>query len=433
MKNEGTKKRHMSKRIKIAVVQFPGSNTERETVLAIQRAGMEPVEFLWNESYEKLEACDGYIIVGGFSYEDRSRAGVIASLDPVMQVIRHASEAGKPVLGICNGAQILVESGLVPGLENYRLGMALTNNKRTKDGHVLGTGYYNAWANLQLSVPGNRTAFTRVLEVGEQITIPFAHAEGRFLIPERLLEELKNNHQTVFRYCDQQGNILPEFPVNPNGSVYNLAAVCNPGGNVMAMMPHPERTPNGDAIFVSMRNYILERPALSGNSSLIFQPERYAISPYTPSEGAFQWLIDLIITDNEAISVQNALNHLGIPATLSRQTHWEITAEAQDINALKKQLIESGELFNSNKETITSYSVKPNTGSFLVRHKEDLVGRQKLEMLRDRFGITGIRKIRKGVLWNIAVESDNFEPVIKQVLDTHILFNPFSHDCYQYS
>ena len=137
----------------IAIVQFPGSNTERETLIACRRIGLNPVEFLWNEPAEKLSDFDGYVIVGGFAYEDRSRAGVIASLDPIMKQLRTETEAGKPVLGICNGAQILVETGLVPGLPDYRLGIALTDNKRIKGGHVVGVGYYNTWANLQMTVP----------------------------------------------------------------------------------------------------------------------------------------------------------------------------------------------------------------------------------------------------------------------------------------
>ena len=111
--------------MKIAIVQFPGSNCERETMLAVQRAGMTPVEFLWNEPREKLREMAGFILIGGFSYEDRSRAGVIAALDPVMQEIKTQSALGKPILGICNGAQILVETGLVPGLEDNMLGMVL--------------------------------------------------------------------------------------------------------------------------------------------------------------------------------------------------------------------------------------------------------------------------------------------------------------------
>jgi phosphoribosylformylglycinamidine (FGAM) synthase-like amidotransferase family enzyme len=112
--------------MQIAIVQFPGSNCERETMLAVARAGMEPVEFLWNEARARLAEFAGYIIVGGFSYEDRARAGIIAALDPVMKIIQEQSELfGKPVLGICNGAQILVETGLVPGIANHQIGMAV--------------------------------------------------------------------------------------------------------------------------------------------------------------------------------------------------------------------------------------------------------------------------------------------------------------------
>ena len=127
--------------IKIGIIQFPGSNTERETFMACTRAGMEPVEFLWNNDPVELSKLDGYIIVGGFSYEDRSRAGVIAALDPIMKQISIESEKNKPVLGICNGAQILVESGLVPGFKNNQIGIALTDNKRVKK--LLGAGITN--------------------------------------------------------------------------------------------------------------------------------------------------------------------------------------------------------------------------------------------------------------------------------------------------
>ena len=104
----------------IAIIQFPGSNTERETLMACKRVGLNPVEFLWNEPIEKLLKFNGFVIVGGFAYEDRSRAGAIAALDPIMKQIKIEAEKGKPVLGICNGAQILVESGLIPGLDDHR-------------------------------------------------------------------------------------------------------------------------------------------------------------------------------------------------------------------------------------------------------------------------------------------------------------------------
>ncbi|MCJ7801192.1 MAG: phosphoribosylformylglycinamidine synthase I, partial [Candidatus Marinimicrobia bacterium] len=302
----------MDKLITIAIIQFPGSNTERETFMAVRRAGMEPIEFLWNNDYSVLNKCCGYIIVGGFSYEDRSRAGIIASLDPIMNEIRKQAEKGKPVLGICNGAQILVESGLVPGLKGFQLGMALTDNKRTKDGHVLGTGYYNNWAHLFLSVPNHRTAFTRHLLPGQSVHVPFAHAEGRFVMPVILLEELIKNQQTVFRYCDSDGNITEEFPTNPNGSIYNLAAICNPQGNVMAIMPHPERTEAGDDIFTSMREYIAENIKLQ-DKILAYSADEYIIKPYQSDTNSIEWFVESIITDNEALSVQNVLDHLQMP------------------------------------------------------------------------------------------------------------------------
>lgn len=242
--------------MRIGIVQFPGSNCERETVLAVKRAGMEPVEFLWNGPKEQLVSFDGYILVGGFSYEDRSRAGILAALDPIMSIIKQQSDLGKPVLGICNGAQILVETGLVPGLSQNEIGMALTDNKRIQQGRVLGTGFYNAWVSVRLSAGYQLNAFTRHLKANDILRMPIAHAEGRFVIPPALLAEIEANGLNVFQYCDPQGEIIDEFPINPNGSINNIAAISNKNGNVLALMPHPERTTNGDAIFHSMRDYI---------------------------------------------------------------------------------------------------------------------------------------------------------------------------------
>jgi phosphoribosylformylglycinamidine synthase len=415
--------------VSIAVIQFPGSNTERETLMACRRVGLSPVEFLWNEPVEKLSDFDGYVIVGGFAYEDRSRAGVIAALDPIMKQIEIEAEKGKPILGICNGAQILVESGLVPGLDDHRVGLALTDNKRVKGGHVLGVGYYNTWANLQMSAPSNHCAFTRHLKTGDWINVPLAHGEGRFVVPDELLEKMISNDQTVFQYCDDNGNVVDEFPTNPNGSMHNLAAVCNARGNVMAMMPHPERTENGDAIFSSMKEFIENGNPISDHT-LSFDRPHYKVANYETYGDSSEWVIDMTITDNEAASVHNALNRLGFDVSISRQTHWEISTDGGRDSVLNN-IDKTGELYNSNKEFISQTTANKNTASFLVRQKEDIIGRAKFESLTKRFEIEDISEIKHGVIWNVTINSGNFENVLDRVLDTHILFNPLSHECYR--
>ena len=421
----------MSSSNKIAIIQFPGSNTERETFMACHRVGLLPVEFLWNQPLEELSNFDGYIIVGGFSYEDRSRAGVIAALDPIIKQIKVEAKSGKPVLGICNGAQILVESGMVPGLENGRAGVALTDNKRIKKNHVIGVGYYNTWANLTVSAPPDRCAFTRNLKPEEGINIPLAHGEGRFIVPDELLEKMIKNKQTVYRYCDEDGNIVDEFPINPNGSIYNLAAVCNPAGNVMAMMPHPERTSNGDVIFSSMKDFIdKNNPITSHTLKHDFPIDK--IDYYSSAEKSQQWIIDMIITDNDAVSVNNALLSLGHDVTLTRQTHWEIESNNNSDSVMKK-IEDTGELYNSNKEFISKVIKTEKTKSFLIRQKEDILGRSKLQSLKEKFEIDEISNIKHGVIWNLTINSGNFESIINQILETHILYNPLTYECYEIS
>ncbi|MCE3237795.1 MAG: purQ [Gammaproteobacteria bacterium] len=414
--------------MRIAIVQFPGSNCERETILAIERAGMVAIEFLWNESPEKLAGFDGFVIVGGFSYEDRGRAGIIAALDPIMQAIKQQSQLGKPVLGICNGAQILVEAGLVPGLEHNQLGMALTDNKRVQQDQVLGTGYYNAWINMRLSDGYQLNAFTRHLTPKKILHVPVAHAEGRFVIPPVLLAEIERNGLGLFQYCDEQGSIIDAFPVNPNGSVHNIAAITNKAGNVMAMMPHPERTTKGDVIFHSMRDYIAEgyraKPL-----TLSYQPRLPIIQKYQAPSDTYTLIVELMITDNQAMSVQNALRHQGISIDIKRTVHWEITCDSPDIFEKIKQ---SGVLFNPCKEKIEMARENHSslsTTTFLIRAKEEMCGQEKLQMLKNHFDIQGVHHISQGVLWQVAAPQGD---VTEQIIHSHILFNPYAHDCYYY-
>ena len=405
--------------MKIAIIQFPGSNCERETMLAVRRAGMEPVEFLWNEPKEKLLSCDGCIIVGGFSYEDRCRAGVIASLDPIIKILKTFEQQNKPILGICNGAQILVESGLVPGLKGYQIGMALTTNKRIKNNKVQGAGFYNAWVHVK-KIGKSQDAFTKHLN--KPIYIPAAHAEGRFVIPEKLFEELQQKNVMMLQYCDLNGKTHDEFPTNPNGSQHNLAAIGNIKGNVLAIMPHPERTPDGDVIFQSMRDYTknVKQDALS------FQPSKLSLSRYEPKNDILEIKVALIITDNAAMSAQMALQKLDYNCKIKRYVHWEIKHHG-NTNYLQKSLVKSQELFNLRKEILVKQLPK-NNFAILTQDKEELIGRNKLEILHHLPEFKKIDGIRKGIIWSIEASQDVAQKIIAQ----HILFNPYAHDAFIY-
>lgn len=417
--------------MRIAIVQFPGSNCERETMLAVKRAGMEPVEFLWNEPHEKLREMAGYIIVGGFSYEDRSRAGIIAALDPVMLEIKAQSEMGKPVLGICNGAQILVETGMVPGLENNKIGMVLTENKRVAEGKILGTGYYNAWIHMRLSRLYQRNAFTRHLKADSLLHVPIAHGEGRFVMTQALLDEVEQQGLNVFEYCDAEGRVTDSFPVNPNGSMRNIAAISNKAGNVMAMMPHPERTLNGDPIFQSMRDYIAEGQK-EQVIPLYYYPRREKMTDYQKSADCHECVVELMITDNHALTVQNTLRQIGIPVKVTRQAHWEIQCDSP---AVFERIKASGVLFNERKEFEVSSRPRSSDSStrLLVRPREDLLGQQKLQTLKDHFSIQGVNGIRHGVLWQFSTENAKMPDWIDNILQTNIIHNPYAHDCFQYN
>lgn len=418
--------------MKIGVIQFPGSNCERETAIAIRRAGMESHDFLWNQDPALLASFDGFVIVGGFSYEDRSRAGIIAALDPVMQAMIEQSELGKPILGICNGAQILVETGLVPGIEHHRVGMALTENKRIQEGKVLGTGYYNEWVYMRLCPNYQRNAFTRHLSKNTVLRVPVAHGEGRFVMTESLWTEVAMQGLGLFQYCDEAGNVRDHFPINPNGSHANLAGVSNKRGNVLALMPHPERTMIGDPLFRSMRDYIAEGH-VADSTSLSYYPrfESPLKQPYVASEKSIHYVVASIVTDNAALTVENTLKRLGYSVSIKRFIHWEMD-KSERVSC--DQLEKTGVLFNPRKEYVLKQVLPTDqhTMRFLVRPKDNMLGLETEQVLRDHFACD-VSAMKQGVLWEVTVLSGDTKKVCDAVLATHILHNPYAHDCYHYA
>jgi phosphoribosylformylglycinamidine synthase I len=221
----------------ISVIQFPGVNCEYETQRALERCGLAAAIVRWNEPLSRLEGSDGFVLPGGFSYEDRVRAGAIAAADDILAMLVDQADAGKPVVGICNGAQVLVEAGLVPGVSPGSIDLALAPNRgQGRD------GYYANWVFVKVGGMTAKCVITCALEPGEVIPIPIANSQGRFTSRlDGIFDRLENGGQIVLKYCGSDGEPAAGFPDDPNGSACLAAAISNPRGNVAAMMPHPER------------------------------------------------------------------------------------------------------------------------------------------------------------------------------------------------
>jgi phosphoribosylformylglycinamidine synthase subunit PurQ / glutaminase len=207
--------------MKFGVITFPGSNCDHGALWTIQHIVNQPVTSLWHESHD-LENCDAIIVPGGFAYGDYLRTGAIAKFSPVMESVRKFADGGGLVLGICNGFQILCESGLLPG--------ALMRN----------VGLKYVCKPVQVRVENVETPFTNACAQGEVLTIPIGHMEGNYFCDPGTLQELHRDNRVVFRYSSPGGEITAS--ANPNGSLENIAGVCSPRGNVLGMMPHPERS-----------------------------------------------------------------------------------------------------------------------------------------------------------------------------------------------
>lgn len=207
--------------MKFGVIIFPGSNCDHDAFWTIQQVAKQPVTFLWHESHD-LENCDAVIVPGGFAYGDYLRTGAIAKFSPVMDSVRKFAASGGLVLGICNGFQILCESGLLPG--------ALMRN----------VGLKYVCRSVNVRVENSETPFTSCCQTGEVLTIPIGHMDGNYFCDPAVLDQLRRENRIVFRYCSASGEITPA--ANPNGSLENIAGICSPGGNIVGMMPHPERS-----------------------------------------------------------------------------------------------------------------------------------------------------------------------------------------------
>jgi phosphoribosylformylglycinamidine synthase I len=209
--------------MKFGVVQFPGSNCDDDAYHAISAVIQQPVELIWHQSHE-VSGFDAIILPGGFSYGDYLRTGAIARFSPVMRAVDRFAKSGGLVIGICNGFQILLEAGLLPG--------AMTRNQRLRF----------LCRQVHIRVENVETPFTSAARRGQVLKIPIAHMEGNYFCDPETLSGLERDRQILFRYVDADGNAgEPGSEANPNGSLSSIAGICNREGNVAGLMPHPER------------------------------------------------------------------------------------------------------------------------------------------------------------------------------------------------
>jgi len=224
--------------MKFAVLRFPGSNCDQDCVYALNAMEGASADYVWHKD-TSLAGFDAVVIPGGFSYGDYLRCGAIARFSPVMKSVKEFAASGGPVIGICNGFQILCESGLLPG--------ALVRNR----------GLHFVCKHVSLRVENNGSRFTNAASSGQVLNIPIAHGEGCYFADDETLLSLQTNGQVLLRYCDARGRATDE--ANPNGSRENIAGIRNEAGNVFGLMPHPERacdpllgSTDGLAIFQSL-------------------------------------------------------------------------------------------------------------------------------------------------------------------------------------
>ena len=203
-----------------AVVRFPGSNCDQDAFHVLKNVLGQDVEYVWHKE-TSLAAADAIVLPGGFSYGDYLRTGAIARFSPIMNAVKAAADEGRVVMGICNGFQILCEAGLLPGV------LIRNNNLHFR------------CETVNVRVENADSRFTRGLKAGQVLRIPIAHGEGNYVADAKTLDSLFANKQVLFTYCDAQGR--PSDAANPNGSARHIAGIMNGAGNVLGLMPHPER------------------------------------------------------------------------------------------------------------------------------------------------------------------------------------------------
>jgi len=331
----------------------------------------------------------------------------------------------------------VLEAKFIPGLDEKNVEMALAWNKRVDTkGEILGTGYYNDWIYIKSTSKKGRSAFN-YFEDDHVMRIPIAHGEGRYTtMDDELINILKANDQLVFSYCDKNGRVIDEFPINPNGTIMNIAGICNPQGNILALMPHPERTTAGQAVFDSIKAYLDKKftisiPAITEKRESKVVDE---VKEYTHPD--IEILIDTVITDNEERTIERAIHDMGLNnVRLKKHVFYGIEIDASaDPESTANSLIDSGEIVNLAKEipnivTRDKNNIKNKEGAFsyLTFDKDTTVGDNLIQTLKNHFNIQKVKSIKVGKKWTMETDENTAAEVVK----TQIFHNPHSMDIYK--
>lgn len=419
----------------LAIIQFPGSTGVIELQRCAKAAGFATKVISWNQPNQAV-GFDAYVLPGGFSFGDYSRSGLVAAHSVVMRVIKLAAAAGKPVIGFGNGFQILIESGLLPGLPNVGLAGGVGENIRVTGGSVQGVGYYHADTYIQSVAEAGRCALNVAMPEGSVIHAPSSQRYGRLVLAHELLLELERHDQILYKYCTVQGVVQNQFPTTPNASVWGIVGICNPLGNVVGCMAHPERTESGEVLFESLRLYIEKSLPTTPTYQLEWKAPNINVETYQPSDNSLELFIHAISDKYGTTVLTQLLQQYGFIVELDYLQHWEIWYKDPQLDrvTLAQHIMNSGELIVSpdQRYSIEAPQTKPDSVRILVRSIDDYEGKLMTRLLRDHFGLTTIDVMHQGIFWTVRFPNQNRATALKNlsdILQTYILYNPYIHEC----
>ncbi|HVE43949.1 MAG TPA: phosphoribosylformylglycinamidine synthase subunit PurQ [Gammaproteobacteria bacterium] len=364
--------------MRIALIQFPGSTHSEECVDAIKRAGLEPISYTWTQDTQPLHTFDGFLLSDGYSFGAYPRRGIRAALTPLMKQLKEQSDLGKPILGIGDGACILVEAGLVPGLEDNKPGVALITQRLADSCSIKNR--------LRLSNPYQRNAFTRYLSTDAVLSFSNAETIGQFVMTHVLSQEIKVQGLGIFTYYDEK--------------IGNIAALANKNGNVLAMFT-PLSPPDSDLIFRSIADYIQKGYRSNESIPLSYYPRPALLPLYRSADDIFPQLIPSPPSDPVLTAVGAILQDQGLVADVKRYTYEE-----------------SRQPFPPSEAT----PLPPSGLCLLVKPKFSI----------SQLSASDPCVIQEDVLWYFNSGCISMETLKSNLLSMNILFNPYTHDCYEY-